>query len=136
MLLDDKIIQAVEGMLANYKAYGYVKYPNAKSMLAWIRGYIAEGCYLEAGGYLVLYDVTTPPWADDRILQEQLVLWLGPERRIREVVPALMAVAMEKRCDLVSVGDSSPGQRMNNIYTQRQGFKPATQIYYKELQYG
>lgn len=135
-LNNEKVTAAIADMAKHHKAYGYVKYPNPIGLYEWIYEKHRLGETSQVGGYLIMWEVITPPWAHDKVLQEQLVIWLGPDRYLTRVDTELVRLAQLYKCDTIATGDSSIDRRMGALYSKHRGYTPNTTLYYKDVPHG
>jgi len=84
-------------------------------------------------GYMVFFDIITPWYGGEPLLQEWFTIKVANEdTQLTLVVAQLHAYARGRGCRAVLGGDSSPVSLMASAY-EAEGFTPLTKQYFKEV---
>lgn len=132
----DRITAALINLEYDSHRYDFVYKPNYNSALNYIFAKCASDdlstadAFIVDDTYLLLVSQFSPWCSDDIILQEELVLTLGPAGQLHEVTNTLNDLAFKRGANHIIVSDSSPGLRLSSLY-RRAGYIHITNQFYK-----
>lgn len=132
--LEDHLLleTALDDWEAQAPKYGYVDYPNRDKVLANIYNkHLEDDAYIVDSSFLLLVESITPWFADDKILQEVLVLRLRYGGRLASVISAIEDIAYSRGDDKILLSDSSVGLSLSKFY-KRKGYSLVTNSFFKD----
>lgn len=116
------------------EAYPWVQSVNWDKAVSIVTGAYSAGHGAIVNGYLVLFEVITPWYTDDKLLQEWLVIKVYNDHGGVSAVPQFLECkAAELGCTGVITADSSPVSIVAKAYLDA-GFSKLTTSFYKVIQ--
>lgn len=129
------IYDALRGLEQYAKQYSWTNEVDFEKSYSTIEAEVLAGKAYIVEGYLVMTDVLTPWYSNDKILQEWLVLKLYKVGSVESVPKALLAIARELGCKSVISADSSPVNIVGKAY-ENAGWLPLTRSFTKGIESG
>ena len=129
------IYDALRGLEQYAKQYSWTNEVSFEKAYSTIEAEVYAGKAYIVEGYLVMTDVLTPWYSNDKVLQEWLVLKLYKVGSVDSIPEALLAIAKELGCKSVISADSSPVNIVGKAY-EKAGWLPLTRSFTKGIESG
>jgi hypothetical protein len=126
--------QALQRLESFQQQYPFRVTPDHEGAFQHILAKAENGDAFVVGNCLLLVSGFQPWYGFEQILQEELIMAIGPHPNVRAAILGFERIGRERRCDYLLAGNTLQDPRLSNIY-RRLGYTHASDIFTKELKW-